>query len=63
MSQSYIPHSGEIPLIPVATLVCHRNQEVVLHTVNTRNIEEYKVRGDSSQTQSHSVIPGGKITI
>ena len=44
-------------------LVCHRNQVVVIHALNPRTREDYKTGGDSSQSQSHSEIPGGRIAI
>ena len=43
---------------PVA---CRRKQALVVHALNPRTREDYKVGGDSSQ--SHSEIPGGRITI
>ena len=51
------------PLIPVTTLVCHRNWAVVMHAFNPSPREEYKMGGDGSQTQSHSETPEGRITI
>ena len=47
---------------------CHRNQVMhalvpVVHAFQPSPREEYKTGGDSSQTQSHSEIPGDKIAI
>ena len=39
------------------------SQAVVVHAFNPRPREEYKIGGDSSLTQSHSEIPGGRIAI
>ena len=40
---------------------CHRNR--VVHAFNPSPREEYKTGGNSSHTQSHSEIPGDRITI
>ena len=53
----------QVPLIPVARLVCHRNQVVVVHAFNPSTRKEYKTGGDSSHSQSPSEVPGGKMAI
>ena len=51
------------PLIPIVTQACHRNQVVVVHAPNPRTREDYKMGGDSSQSQSHYWDSWSNITI
>ena len=46
---------------PSSHTSCHWNQ--VMHSFNPSPKEEYKTRGDSSQTRSHSEIPRDRIAI
>ena len=50
------------PLIPGATLVCHRIHAVMVHSLNP-STRDYKTGGDGSHSQPHSGIPGGRIAI
>ena len=48
---------------PSSHTILHRILAVMVHTSSSNPNEEYKMGEDNSQTQSHSEIPGGRVTI
>lgn len=56
---SFIDQGTITHLIPVATLVFHKNQVVMVHAFNPRAREDYEIGGDRSLSQSHSEVLGG----
>ena len=50
-------------LNPSSQTNLHRNQAVVVHAFNPKTRQDYKTGGDSSQSQSHSEIPGNRFAV
>ena len=51
------------PLEEQSTLLTTELLNPVVYDFNSSPREDYKIGGDSSQSQSHSEIPGGRIAI